>query len=294
MIPIRSIKSLYTLALAEGEGVGTAYEYYAKRLVLSPWLRQIERPWRILVAGLPEKYGASLDFLQLAAELGAAVTVVDERPQAIAKIQGALAAAQAQGRLVHLEPACRVVARLTEVTEAFDLCLSSEVLQRLGSDARLAYVQRLQELAPAVALFAPNAGNPAHTNVSGLSGLYVSELKALVESREAEEQGGTGAGERGSRGAREQPEVAHSLIPSTSLRASLSPRHFVTLSGYIDMPPFPPGVVRDEGQRARAGSGRVEALAMWALGYYARLEKFLPASIRQNYSHIIYALTRSA
>ncbi len=33
-----SIKTLYSLALAEGEGVGTAYEYFAKRLILASWL----------------------------------------------------------------------------------------------------------------------------------------------------------------------------------------------------------------------------------------------------------------
>ncbi|HEX6383064.1 MAG TPA: hypothetical protein VF177_00200, partial [Anaerolineae bacterium] len=114
MIPIHSIKSLYTLALAEGEGVGTAYEYYAKRLVLSPWLRQVRRPQRVLVAGLPQKYGASLDFLLLAAEVGAAVVVIDERPPAVAKFQRALAAAQAQGWLVQLEMVCRVVASLAD------------------------------------------------------------------------------------------------------------------------------------------------------------------------------------
>ena len=38
----RSIKSLYPLALAEGEGVGTAYEYFAKRLILGRWLESAE------------------------------------------------------------------------------------------------------------------------------------------------------------------------------------------------------------------------------------------------------------
>ena len=274
MLSARSIKSLYTLALAEGEGVGTAYEYYAKRLALSSWLRQIVRPQRILVAGLPQKYGASLDFLLLAAELGATITVIDERPQAIVKLERALATAQAQGCLVHVEPATCVVANLTEVAGEFDLCLSCEVLQRLAVASRPSYVRRLQEAASAVALFAPNAGNPAHMNLSGLSGLGLDELEALV--------GSGGAGEQGSRGAGEY----HVLRPL--------PGHLVTVSAYLDMPPFPPGIVRDEEQRARASSGRFEALAMWALGTYARLEKVLPSGVRQRHSHIVYALTRKA
>lgn len=43
-LPYRSIKSLYALALAEGEGVGTAYEYFAKRLAMSRWLPAAWRP----------------------------------------------------------------------------------------------------------------------------------------------------------------------------------------------------------------------------------------------------------
>src|SRR5690606_30513282 len=82
-IPYRSIKALYALALAEDEGVGTAYEYFAKRLVLRPWLRQQPPVRRLLVAGLPEKYGASLDHLLLAEELGATAVVVDDRPPAL-------------------------------------------------------------------------------------------------------------------------------------------------------------------------------------------------------------------
>ncbi|MBK8128985.1 MAG: hypothetical protein IPK53_08585 [bacterium] len=36
------------------------------------------------------------------------------------------------------------------------------------------------------------------------------------------------------------------------------------------MPPFPPGITRSDEQREQATSGRMEALAMQGLGYYAR------------------------
>ena len=72
MLPFRTIKSLYPLALAEGEGVGTAYEYFAKRLVLSSWLAKLPTVRRLIIAGLPEKYGSSLDFLLIAQEMGVA------------------------------------------------------------------------------------------------------------------------------------------------------------------------------------------------------------------------------
>mgnify|MGYP001157941650 CR=1 FL=1 len=251
MLKLLSIKSLYVLALAEGEGVGTAYEYFAKRLVLGGWLRRMKRPSRLLIAGLPEKYGSSLDFLQLANELGADVTVADERPSALAKFQSSLAAAQKEGWLTAVSPTLIPVASmaaLAEVAGPFDLAIASEVVQRLDPAEREPYVARLGELATAVALFTPNGDNPAHTHISGLSGLTLAELQALF---------------------------TRPPLPAT---------------GYIDMPPFPPGITRTDEQREQATSGRLESLAMWGLGYYARAEKILPTAVRRRQSHIVYAL----
>ncbi|MGB9485744.1 MAG: hypothetical protein WCD04_06500, partial [Terriglobia bacterium] len=100
MLPLRSINSLYPLALAEGEGIGTAYEYYAKRLVLARWLASLRPPRRLLIAGLPEKYGSSLDFFLLAQDLAVTeVVVIEDRPWALEKCRRSLAAAQAIGEL---------------------------------------------------------------------------------------------------------------------------------------------------------------------------------------------------
>lgn len=249
MLKSLSIKDLYVPALAEGEGVGTAYEYFAKRLVLARWLKNRPKPSHVLIAGLPEKYGSSLDFLQLAQELGAAVSVVDERPSALQKLQTSLAAAQKVGWLTAVSPqliSVHHLADLGEVASEFDLCLGSEGLQRLAPSDRPAYVQHVRRLASRAALFAPNGDNMAHTNISGLAGVTLAEMQQLVG-----------------------PEVK---------------------TGYIDMPPFPPGITRSEEQREQATSGRLEAMAMWGLGYYARLEHFLPTTVRRKQSHIVYAI----
>ncbi|MCA9982240.1 MAG: class I SAM-dependent methyltransferase [Anaerolineales bacterium] len=252
-----TIKELYPLALAEGEGVGTAYEYFAKRLALRRWLGQggekTPRPCHILIAGLPQKYGSSLDFFLLASELGAELTVVDDRPEAIAKGQRSLAAAQEQGFLPALVPNWLTTAdlpHLPELTPAqpFDLVLSSEVLQRLAPPERSVFVARLGELSTAVGLFAPNADNEAHVGRSGLGGITLAEMQALV---------------------------LHPAEPST----------------YIDMPPFPPGITRSDEQREQATSGRLEALAMWGLSWYARLEKWFPGRVRRAYAHIVYGFS---
>ncbi|MBX3058719.1 MAG: hypothetical protein KF770_19810 [Anaerolineae bacterium] len=250
IIQKQSIKSLYTLALAEGEGVGTAYEYFAKRLVLRPWLPTIPPVKRLLVAGLPEKYGSSLDYLLLAEELGATAVVADDRPAFLEKFRESWQKAQQMGWLTAVSvDLCLVqnMAEMAEVTGPFDLAISNEVIQRLAAAEQLTYVQRQQEMATAVALFCPNAANPDHAAHSGLSTLSLSEL------------------------------------------LTLSPDHRVTWSGYIDMPPFPTGVSRSAEQRAQAESGAFEALVMWGLGYFARLERWLPTAVRRQKSHIIYA-----
>ena len=250
MLKSLSIKSLYVLALAEGEGVGTAYEYFAKRLVLARRLKSRSRPESLLIAGLPEKYGSSLDFLQIAQELGAAVTIVDERPSALQKLQKSLAAAQKEGWLTAVSPQCQLVnnlANLDEIAPKFDLCLASEVLQRLDAQTQASYVTQVRQLASRAAFFAPNGDNRAHTSISGLDGVTLAQMEHLTGAK----------------------------------------------VGYIDMPPFPPGITRSDEQREQATSGKAEALVMWGLGFYARLEDFLPTAVRRKQSHIVYALIDS-
>lgn len=253
-----SIKSLYHLALAEGEGVGTAYEYYAKRLVLRPWLKNLPPIKRLLVSGLPQKYGSSLDHLFLAEELGAEVVIIDERPEAVEKLQHSLTMAKGAGWLTAVTPQFKLVdslSNLKQVSGSFDLAIANEVLQRAPSAERGAYVAAQCERATAVAIFCPNAQNPDHAAHSGLDTLDLSELRSLMTQ-----------------------------LPNCSM----------TSQGYIDMPPFPTGVSRSEEQRAQASSGQFEAFAMWGLGHFARCERFIPGKIRRQKSHIIYALCKSA
>lgn len=260
-----SIKKLYPLALAEGEGVGTAYEYYAKRLLLSRWLADREPPHNILIAGLPQKYGASMDFLLLGAELNAELTIVDERPQAILRCKTALEELQQSGEIGYLNPnylLTQDILNLPELSNDFDLALSSEILQRLPEDNRLNYMARTLQLALRTALFTPNGDNPSHTSLSGLSGLQLGELELLSK----------------------QVLQSEGVNPA---RDSLS-------TGYVDMPPFPPGMTRTEDQREHATSGTGEAIAMWGLANYAHMERWLPHGWRRNKSHIVYSFLDSS
>ena len=251
-----SVKALYPLALAEGEGVGTAYEYVAKRLVLGRWLSDAPRPRSLLVAGLPEKYGAGLDWMVLAQEWGIRPIIVDDRPAALAHFAAAVRAAQAVGLLPGLAYDTALVSDLSALTEldgTFDLAVASEVVQRISAEKRPVYLQTIARLAARFALFLPNGDNRAHTTLSGLNGLRLAEWRILLEQRPTEE----------------------------SWRV-----------GYVDLPPFPPGVTRSAEQRHQAGRGWPEALAMRGLGVYARGESFLPAALTRRYAHIIYGLGR--
>lgn len=256
MLKHQSIKDLYALALAEGEGMGTAYEYFAKRLVLDKWLQKFTRPDSVLVAGLPEKYGASLDSLLLAQELGAhQVLVIDERPEAIEKVQAAIQALGKESAIALPTPELRTITQWSEFPDDmghFDMAISSEVLQRLAPDTRSAYVQQLRDHAGCLALFTPNAENPAHTSRSGLGGVTLSELEKLVDAP-----------------------------------ADIRP---AAQTGYIDMPPFPPGITRTEDQREQASTGLFEASVMRGLESYARAESLVPEALRRRQSHIVYTL----
>ncbi len=256
MLKNYSIKHLYPPALAEGEGMGTAYEYFVKRMALGRFLAGMPRPQSILIAGLPQKYGASLDFVLLATELGARLTVVDDRSEALTRLRDSLAALEQMPGAPRLNPPESVAQMpldsLPALTGRFDLVVGSEVLQRLTPTERAAYAGRLRQLAPALALFCPNADNEAHNTHSGLAGLRLEELRQLV------------AGEASG----------------------------AVQTGFIDMPPFPPGITRSAEQREDATSGRFEAAVMWGLGVYARAERHIPRAIRRRQAHIVYALCR--
>ncbi len=251
-----SIRALYTLALAEGEGLGTAYEYYAKNLVLRPWLAALPPPRRLLIAGLPQRYGLSLDFVALAGEFGAELTIVDERPDRLAFLQSTVAVLQSEGALPGGPPTVTAVRSLAELPAAapYDLALSSEVLQRLPAAERRAYASGLLRAAQAVALFAPNAGNAGHTTHSGLAGLTRDEMNGFVGA---------------------QPYTLAAPAPQ---------------SGYVDMPPFPPGITRSEEQREQATRGRLEAAAMVVMELCARGERLIPYAVQQRQAHIVYGL----
>lgn len=235
--------------------MGTAYEYVAKRQVLRRWM--VNRPaGGLLVAGLPEIYGSSLDYLLIADELQIPALMIDDRPEFLDRAQEALASARVAGLLINVQVEFQLMEDLTlpnSQGRKFAWAICNEVLQRFDADGMLRYVRRLAESAETITLFAPNGDNASHTNVSGLSGLQLAQMEQLMAA-----VGRIGIG-----------------------------------TGYCDVPPFPPGVSRSEAERARAEQGWLEAIAMWGLGQYLRLEGALPARWQREHAHIVYGICRA-
>jgi hypothetical protein len=252
----QSIKSLYRLSLVEQEGIGTAYEYYAKLKKLSQFLRAVGTPRKVLVLGLPERYGFSMDFVLLAEQLQAEVVVVDERPERVHRAQQVLGELVSKQVLSGKRTRFEVVEDLTDFAigedgELFDMALSCEVLQRL--DLRKdQYFKTLWRTSKNLALFVPNGMNRDHATHSGLRSLHLRDLRNYC------------------------------LLNCNNLR--------IYGSGYLDMPPFPPGITRSQEKRDHAASSRLEGLLMDILDGCCTLEPLWPDFAKSKFAHIAYVM----
>jgi hypothetical protein len=252
-----SIKSLYTLNLLEGEGVGTAYEYFTKLRKLERFINSIKRPKNILVAGLPEKYGLSMDFFLIAQTLGAQLVVVDDREERLARAREVFSLSRSQGYFADCKATFSSVNNIAKIDNSnflsgeFDLALSSEVLQRLeGSQHN--YISTLKKLAKYFALFVPNNGNESHAHLSGLNSISLTEL----------------------------------LRSCRNISQELAIYDY----GYVDAPPFPPGLSRSEDKRQQAAQSSFESFLMKGLEVYSRCESILPKFIMKKNAHIVYVM----
>ena len=254
-----NITSLYTVNLVEGEGVGTAYEYYAKLRKLKRFINSIEKPKRILIAGLPEKYGLSMDFFLLGQMLQAETVVVDERPDALGKAQKALLTLISErlfdeSKIIFIQADKIAEFNNQSLTGGkFDLALSSEVLQRLDG-AQGIYISNLKRVAHNFAIFVPNRRNESHANLSGLNSVYLEELLQYCQ-----------AGQSGVK---------------------------IYDYGYIDMPPFPPGLSRSQEKRKQVVESRLETLLMKGLEIYSLFEDMIPKFIKEKFAHIVYVMAK--
>jgi len=217
---------LYTLASVEGEGWGTAYEYWVK-------IKHLRRTARdklirtILVAGLPEKYGYSLECIALASYYQSAVTIVDEREGAIRECLGVLKKLSGIPGVFMPPVTCQKIDGWQALADlsSFDLVVSTGVLQRVPAAQRYSYIQVLFQKAKTVAVFAPNGNNKAHGVFTGLRTVTRGELNEYA--------------------GRIQPKPGRYVLKM------------------LDLPPFPPGVYRPAPLKNTARLGMVIVLRLW-------------------------------
>jgi len=240
----RLARKFYDLAVLEGEGFGTVYEYLVKYKLLSKNISKNEKP-KILIAGLPEKYGYSLDFISFCEGNGGYYEIVDERADKLCALKRIFEKSNkslGSARLCNLWSMEDVYAN-----KYFDLALSCEVLQRLSFDNQIQYIRSLKKIAKKVILFVPNGDNNGHQSHSGLN---TATMAALIK----------------------QLDIAD------------SDKHRDT--GYIDMPPWPPGTKSNplKGDIGRA----ICNIALNILQVISIIEPFYPQSFKLKYAHLIY------
>ncbi len=138
-----------------------------------------------------------------------------------------------------------------EGSPEFDFFVNCEVLQRVPSSVRQDYWQNWLRTAKAGVVFAPNAENLAHATHSKLKTVSLDEL---IEQAQA------AGGE-------------------------------IIASGYLDLPPFPPGIKRSDEQREAAKEG-AHRLAFKLIEQWAGMESLIPLSLRRKSAHIVFVAVK--
>lgn len=256
----KNIQAWYAINLIEGEGVGTAYEYYSKLRKLRKFLYSIGIPKRILIAGLPEKYGLSMDFFWLGGCLNAETVVIDDRTEVLERVGKVLSILEAEKLIDKTNFSLIKADQISEFNHSgvfkkkFDLALSSEVLQRADT-AKTTYISNLMKVAKNFVVFVPNQENESHANLSGLKSVHLGELLKYCRQ-----------------------------INSSA---------YLYDYGYIDMPPFPPGLSRSPEKREKASKSRFEIFLMNSLQLYSLCEDIIPNFIKKKIAHIIYVMVKN-
>ena len=247
---------LHTIALAEGEGTGTAYEYFVKSKLLRKWFSQIRlKHRRILIAGLPEKYGYSMDFVFFAQTLNAEVFVLDDRKERIEKFRNVFRELVAEGKIENLSLEILRVKdwNSPKIDVFFDIAVSCEVIQRLGTYEKVEYLNFLGSVADYVILFSPNSENALHAKISGLRTVDLNFLTELIEENSSFQ---------------------------------------ILERGYVDSPPFPPGLSLGKGSRGLNSKKSVVLGLTIPLVFWATLERFQSSRILRRNAHITYVLSK--
>lgn len=176
-----NIYNLYKIATLENEGWGTAYEYRAKLPFLDKLFEKTDIK-KVMILGLPEKYGYSMDFvLYTYFNKIENIIVFDDRQNKIDNFSKMLTEV---GVHFGITPNVKVqkVHSWSEIkNEQVDVILSCEVLQRLDDQSKDSYIKYILNNTKKYLIFVPNGKNRAHEGISELKTLYVDILVELFK-----------------------------------------------------------------------------------------------------------------
>lgn len=252
----KDLNFFYALALKEGEGLGTAYEYLVKTGLTKRLFKKNEKPKNILIAGLPEKYGYGLDLLFLASSHNCVIDIVDERDDIIRNFNRILKDLAESSLLIPDNIKIKRVERLEDINlnKHYEFGYSLAVLQRIKEESRIRYLKKLSENVKYIILFAPNKENRAHNEQTGLVGLGTEDLLRYVK------------------------EVGKEM--------------FVLDSGKIDLPPFSPGIKISAQTKNLIKNKKIGKLVTKFLDSWACLESFLPKFVKNKFAHMVYLVVK--
>lgn len=160
------------LALAENEGLGTWYEYLVKIRVFQRMKKKKIKT--ILLLGLPEKYGLSLDILALGDKMR--LTIVDPRAEKLRLFREL-----SQGLVSDIKMVKSKVLKFTP-EEKFDLVTNTEVAQEFkGKDLEKLFNKFDQLTAKYALVFIPNKDSYAHPRISGLNSYSLGFIRRFIQ-----------------------------------------------------------------------------------------------------------------
>jgi len=237
-----NINTLYSLALTEDEGIGTAYEYFVKLKLLSKFVKD-KRIKNALIYGLPERYGFSIDFVLFGQINNFDITVVEDREERINSFKKIINKLIKKGFLLE-RPRTIKFKKLNNFkpNKRFDLVVCSEVMQRLSNKEKVGYINLVRKISNYAVLFVPNEDNKMHSTLSKLNCLSLDKLKEYFNKAN------------------------------------------ILDIGYIDMPPFPPGLKKKKRKE------QINKLFSLLLIAWTRLEELWPKIIKKRIAHICYII----
>jgi len=236
------IKSFDYLSKIEDEGLGTTYEYLVKWKLLNKIINK-KKINNILIFGLPEKYGLDLDLIFLGWYKKFNILIVDERDEKIEKLRRIIFSLKLFYK-VESKIKIKKVSYLNsiKVKKKFDLLLSKEVLQKFSYIDQLRYVKHVSVISKNCIFFVPNGENKMYKKVSGLNSLILQNIVSTCEKNSIK----------------------------------------IMESGYIDIPPFFPGL------KQKIGNKFIHRLLIKFLYKWSLLEKTIPMELKKRFAHIIY------